>query len=398
MSALLQIKISDLKPGMIVVRCDKSGIPFNEYGVPLTDAGKAEELASFGVRHVYIWNGGKEAPEETKKHDYSVPAGEDIPSVAIAAAMELAGKAKNTVNNAINNAKKGRPVDIETVSGIISDIIQASSDTQHIFASMPPITAASVDEEDCAHGLNVCCLALSMGLIMGLKQKDLMNLGIASVFHDVGKSRVPEKILKKNGPLSDVELTILKKHPGWGYEMLEKSGKVETEALIAIGQHHECCDGSGYPASLNERYIIKISKILAVAEAYETMLCGGTEYPGVQNNTDAVKRIYAGMGRQYSEDAVKAFVSVMGVYPVGTFVKLSDGNTAIVCEVNRKDQSRPKVILMGKDGKGKRGFMNLAKKQDIKVTSPANHAEYGIDPDSVFDDFLRERIRSRISG
>lgn len=393
MSVLKRVKISDVETGMIIVRCDKAGVPFNEYAVPLTDISKALALAEFGVEHVYIWVGSSADMAATQT--LKIPKEDDIRSIDIAAAGEIVNRAKIVVEQTINNIRKGRLADMSALNVMVSDIIHTATDIPGVFTSMTPLKH-KLDQDDFTHSLNVCVLALSIGQIMGLKGKELIDLGLASIFHDIGITRVPDRILTKQTALTEMEYSVLKKHPDWGYELLERNNQINKEVLVAVSQHHEYCDGSGYPSGLQEMYLTRISKILSVAEDYETMTNGKMASYRAANNTEAVKRIYAGMGKQYNDSVVKAFVSVIGVFPVGTMVKLSDGNTAIVCEVNVKDQSKPKAIVLGKDGKGERSFVNLAKNPDLKIASAVNHNEYGVDPDDVFDAFLNDRIKAQI--
>ncbi|MBQ3033965.1 MAG: HD domain-containing protein [Deferribacterales bacterium] len=403
MSVLKRIKVWDVKVGMIIVRCDKAGVPFNEYGVPLTDISKAQKLASYGVENVYVWIGEPSktvmAPKKNlpKEHTYDVPKDDDIKSIDIAAAGELANRVKTAIEKALDDIKKGRIANIDTLNVMVSDVIHTAIDTPGIFTSIPPFKAG-FNEEDCTHSLNVCLLAVSIGQIMGLKGKELADLGLAAILHDVGSMRVPERILTKKTALSEMEFAVLKKHPTWGHEILSRNSQINNEVLLAVSPHHEYCNGSGYPSALKEIYLTRISKILSVAEDYETMINGRMASYRASNNTDAIKRIYAGIGKQYNEAVVKAFVSVVGVFPVGTTVKLTDGNVAVICEVNKKDQSKPKVILLGKDGKGERSFVNLAKSPTIKVAATINHAEYGINPDDILHGFFNDRLKSHISN
>ena len=144
-------------------------------------------------------------------------------------------------------------------------------------------------------------------------------------------------------------MAALKRHPEYAGQVLQRYDNISEDVVNIIYQHHECCDGSGYPSGINAQYILKSSKVLAIAEAYNTMLTYSPEFPRAFNNTDAIKKIYAEAGKKYQADIVKTFVSIMGVYPVGTAVTLSNGAIGIVCEVNKQDQARPKILMMSKD-------------------------------------------------
>ena len=191
-------------------------------------------------------------------------------------------------------------------------------------------------------------------------------------------------------------MAVLKRHPEYAEQILQKYKGINENVIKIINQHHECCDGSGYPSKINAQYIIKPAKVLAVAEAYNTMLTYSPEFPRAFNNTDAIKKIYAEAGKKYQADIVKTFVSVMGVYPVGTAVTLSNGTIGIVCEVNRQDHARPKILMISKDSPNKISLINLKTTQNIKIVKEINNAELNINPFEIFNSFLKNRIAHQV--
>ena len=220
--------------------------------------------------------------------------------------------------------------------------------------------------------------------------------GLGGVVGDIGKVRVPEQILNKKTNLSEYEMAALKRHPEYAGQVLQRYDNISEDVVNIIYQHHECCDGSGYPSGINAQYILKSSKVLAIAEAYNTMLTYSPEFPRAFNNTDAIKKIYAEAGKKYQADIVKTFVSIMGVYPVGTAVTLSNGAIGIVCEVNKQDQARPKILMMSKDNPEKIELVNLKTHQNIKIVKEINNTELNINPFEIFNSFLQNRISHQV--
>ncbi|MGL4345377.1 MAG: HD-GYP domain-containing protein [Cellulosilyticaceae bacterium] len=130
----------------------------------------------------------------------------------------------------------------------------------------------SVDEYTYTHCLNVGMLAVVLGKWMGLSEEALRELMVAGMLHDVGKYRVPEKILNKKGKLTEAEYFVMKKHVNYGYEMLKNQPQIKEAIKLGVLCHHERNDGTGYPRQLKGEEIHLYGKILAVVDVYDAMI------------------------------------------------------------------------------------------------------------------------------
>lgn len=401
MASLKKIGVWDIQLGMVIVKCDRAGVPFNEYGRPLTNLGFVHSLHDYGVEYVYIWS-EEEKPKqaETKQEEkqtqveYQVAKDDDVNAVLLSSATELVHMLKENFTESMAGLKVGKALDTPAIVNVVSDIILMSNDNPEIFSKIAINEGMSKD--DCTHGMNVCINAISLGQAVGIKGKELHDLGLAGLLHDIGKVRVPEQILNKRANLSEYEMAALKRHPEYAGQVLQRYDNISEEVINIIYQHHECCDGSGYPSGISSQYISKSSKVLAIAEAYNTMLTYSPEFPRAFNNTDAIKKIYAESGRKYQADMVKTFVSIMGVYPVGTAVTLSNGTMGIICEVNKQDQARPKVLMLSRDNPNKIELINLKAHQNIKIVKEINNTDLNINPFEIFNSFLKNRISAQV--
>lgn len=411
MASLKRIGVWDIQLGMVIVKCDKAGVPFSEYGRPLSNLGYIHNLHDYGVEYVYIWS-DQESPADKEKNkeqekkpkeekspkpkqtEFIVNKNDDVNAVMLSAATEFVGMLKENFTESMAGLKMGKSIDTPAIVNVVSDIIFMSNDNPEVFTKIALNEGMSKDEY--THGINVCINAVSLGQAVGIKGKELHDLGLAGLLHDIGKVRVPTHILNKKAYLSDYEMSALKRHPEYSVQILQRYNDISEDVLNIIYQHHECCDGSGYPSSINSQYILKPSKVLAVAEAYNTMLMYSPEYPRAFNNTDAIKKLYAESGKKYQADIVKMFISIMGVYPVGTTVSLSNGAIGIICETNRLDHARPKVLMMDKDNPTKVELVNLKTNQNIKIVKELNNVELNINPFEIFNSFLKNRIAHQI--
>ncbi len=122
------------------------------------------------------------------------------------------------------------------------------------------------------HSVNVCTLALTLGRHVGIdNETDLADLGTGALLHDVGKTKVPEQVLNKPGPLSPDEIDIVRLHPEWGCQMLRESGQASEMVCVPVRQHHERMNGGGYPDGLVGEQIHRYSRMVAIADAFDAM-------------------------------------------------------------------------------------------------------------------------------
>lgn len=420
MASLKKIPVWDIQLGMIIVKCDKSGVPFGEYGRPLSNLGYIHDLYDHGVEHVYIWVNNsdpapakKEEPAATEEEvapttapildaqkeadeEFIVKSEDDLNTTLLTTTVQLVSMLKENFSQSLEGLKMGKSIDAPSAINIVTDIINMSGENPEIFSKI--MLEEGLTQDDCTHGINVCINAVTLGQAIGMQGKELLYLGLASLFHDIGKVRIPEQILHKKGNLNDYEVATIKRHPEYAGQILQRYEDIPEDVINIIHQHHENCDGTGYPSGINAQYISRSAKVLAIAEAYNTMLSDTNEYPRALNNTDAIKKIYAEAGKKYQSAIVKTFITIMGVYPVGTAVLLSNGSIGIVAEINQLDQSRPKVLAINKNNPKKIELLNLKTSREIKIVKEINNSDLNINTFEIFNSFLTSRMNKLLAS
>src|SRR4051812_9134365 len=163
----------------------------------------------------------------------------------------------------------------------------------------------------------------------GVEQR-LLKLGLGLLVHDVGKLAIPPEILAKPGRLSEIEMALVRTHPEAGAELLSESS-VSPLVRAVIREHHERCDGSGYPRGLHGEQIHQLARIAAVADVYDAVT-SERPYHSAQSPRAGVEIIRAGAGSQFDPDVVDIFLSLVSPYPVGSEVTLCDGSVAVVAD------------------------------------------------------------------
>jgi putative nucleotidyltransferase with HDIG domain len=200
------------------------------------------------------------------------------------------------------------------------------------------------------HSLNVTLYSLSIGLKLGLSQKDLEILGLGGILHDIGKILVPNEILFKPGKLSSDEFSEMKRHATYGYDILRKMQSIPLLVAHCAFQHHERLNGSGYPRGIKTEDIHLFGKILAVADVFDAVTSHRI-YRSAMLPHEGLEILYAGSGTLYEPAIIEAFRKSVAIYPFGLMVTLSDGSKGIVVGQNKDLTERPIIRVVEAEGK-----------------------------------------------
>ncbi|WP_035482143.1 HD-GYP domain-containing protein [Gallaecimonas xiamenensis] len=194
------------------------------------------------------------------------------------------------------------------------------------------------------HSLNVSVMAMLVAKTAGMSQEEIKLCGLGGIFHDLGKLKVPTAILRKTEALSEAEFNFLKLHTQYGVELASRHGDFPARVLNIVLQHHERLDGSGYPKGLKKGEIDILSQLVAVANEYDNLCHGRRDRPGMPPH--AVLAILFRKGKdQFNQELVQHFIRVLGVYPPGTLVQLSNDQYGLVMTVNASRLLSPAVLV-----------------------------------------------------
>jgi HD-GYP domain-containing protein (c-di-GMP phosphodiesterase class II) len=206
------------------------------------------------------------------------------------------------------------------------------------------------DDYTLNHSVNVCALAVGLGRRIGLQRTELMDLGISAFFHDLGKLDTPKEILEKPGALDDEERAIMQKHPHQGAEKLLHLREFRNLPLRAIHvalEHHIREDRTGYPPSFRKREANLFSKIVKIADYFDAITTKRAYRAKVFTRAEALDQMLGCSGTEFHPLLLKVFASMLGRYPIGSFVLLDSGEMAVVVDINPEPQFqlRPRVKL-----------------------------------------------------
>lgn len=339
------VRTSALKEGMrigqnIKDRMDRTLIA---RGTPL-DAYLIEGLSKRGVSGVYIQEG--EEDEQPKTPDINLPpiVRHNIEKARVddPVKVHLSESVKKRVSEGIqylyNNSDSTEFANTSTK--ITNDLMKAIDDNEALAVDIS--TLKTSDEYTFKHSVDVATMSMIIAKRLGMSQKDVYNIGIAGLLHDMGKSKIPNGILNKPARLSDEEFAVMKQHSELGYGILKKKDEFSDAISIAVLQHHEKMNGKGYPFGYTADKIIPYAKILSVADVYDALV---TERPYKKSFSQrtAVEMIMS-MTEELDINAMRGFLQTVILYPVDSTVTLSNGEEARVVENKSNSVLRPTVV------------------------------------------------------
>jgi len=240
-------------------------------------------------------------------------------------------------------------IQVKIVRRLIQTIVDSVIDDEAYMLALTNIKNHS--DYTLNHSVNVSALSVALGYRLGIERKRLADLGIAALFHDIGKVNVPKEILTKPSSLTQEEYEVLKKHPYKGAEMLthiKGLGGLPIRAIIVALEHHMGIDLSGYPRRSKKRNINLFSKIIAIADVFDAMTTSRAYREIPYKRDEVLAEMMKESGKKFDPLLLKAFANMLGLYPIGTVVLLNTGELAIVLEKNQSSSymNSPKVKLI----------------------------------------------------
>lgn len=214
------------------------------------------------------------------------------------------------------------------------------------------------------HSVNVCLLSLVTGIYLGYGKSELINLGLGSLLHDIGKMFIPDEILDKPSKLTEEEFELVKNHTSYGGEAGKKIEGLSNESIEIILYHHERMDGKGYPFELAGEAIPVFARIASVADVFDAITSDRIYRDSIDAYT-AVEFIIGESGTKFDREIVKVFLKLVGYYPIGLRVSLNSGEQGIIKKKNKK---KPVVrILLDDHARPVPGYYEVDLKKNPSV-------------------------------
>jgi len=293
-----------------------------------------DRLAVRGVRRILISR--VVAGDETRE------------GVGLAAATQMYTQAVASAETIWAATKAGEQPDPMVARGIIDSLSRLVDQDR---TSLLALTALKRhDNYTFTHMINVAALSMAMARSLELEGPMLREFGYAALMHDIGKVHTPLEILNKPDQLTDEEFTIMKRHVVEGAHLLRRTPDTPALAPVVAFEHHLKQDLSGYPENVGSRQLNLCTMVVSVVDVFDALRSHRTYRAGLA--TDRIRHI---MGQQdgvaFNRTLLRRFVNLMGLFPIGTLVRLNTDELAVVTQTHPEDPFRPQVKLLT-DGRG----------------------------------------------
>ena len=383
------VSIRDIKLGMFVVAVTKPKNDIHFKPGLISSEATFRTLRSIGVEEVRIdLSRSKHQTEALLENPESNLAPVDEPEQTELTADEaheqrqhtkkLYAEAKLLQTKLLDSLKNGETVDIAPLEEMADELVDS------IFKNPDAMIYLSrIREKDTylmEHSLNVGMLLANFGRYLGLSRLVIKELLVGGLLHDTGKIMIPDEILHKPGKLTFDEFEIMKRHVKYGIQFLDKSEGISEVMRTVAANHHERLDGLGYPNGLKGDELCLISRVSTIVDVYDALTADRCYKKGMPSTT-AFRILLEGAGTQFDPILVKKFIKCMGVYPVGTLVKLKSNKLALVIERNEESPLKPVVKIIY--SVASTCYLNVETIDLSKVTTEeiecaVDHKEYGI--------------------
>jgi putative nucleotidyltransferase with HDIG domain len=267
----------------------------------------------------------------------------DADEVGLQAAKQMYAKAVTSAENIWASAKAGEQPDPAQARGIIDSLSRLVYQDR---TSLMALTALKRhDNYTFTHMVNVAALSMAMARSLELDGAMLREFGYAALMHDIGKVQTPLEILNKPDKLSNEEFEIMKRHVIDGAHILRRTPETPALAPVVAFEHHLKQDLSGYPEKVGSRTLNLCTMVVSVVDVFDALRSNRAYRQGLA--TDRIKHIMSQQeGTAFNKTLLRRFVNLMGLFPVGTLVRLNTEEIGVVTQTHHEDPFRPQVKLI----------------------------------------------------
>lgn len=352
-----KVDVSDLSLGMYIHDLNRNWEehPFLLNRFRLQTQRDIEKVVALGVRYVYIDTElGTDVAEassaetqqalDDKLQDLGQILKRTAPLISVQEelrqAKHIVKEANTMVHDILQDCRLGKQVELEKTEPIVTSITESIFRNPDAMISLLRIKQA--DKYTYQHSVAVGTLMISFCRALSIDRAEIELAGIGGLLHDVGKMKVPRYLLNKPDKLSAAEFEMMKKHVSEGRLLMENTKGMSRISIDIAAEHHERYDGTGYPMGLKGDEISPYGRMAAIVDVYDALTSTRVYHPSSEP-TAVLKQLLESAGHHFDTPLVHSFIRTVGIYPVGTLVKLENDDIAVVIEQHHEDLLHPKV-------------------------------------------------------
>lgn len=294
-------------------------------------------------------------------------------------AIKICAQSKQAITSMFQEVRMGKALDANDALPIVEEI--STSVMRNPGALIGLARLKNKDDYTYMHSVAVCALMVSLARQLGLDETQIRQAGLAGLLHDIGKMMIPLKILNKPGKLTNAEFDTVKSHPDEGRKILLGGEGIDDIVLDVCLHHHEKVDGSGYPEKSSNKQISLYAKMGAICDVYDA-ISSNRPYKKGWEPAESIRKMAEWSQGHFDPVVFHAFVKSIGIYPIGSLVRLESDHLGVIIELTEKSLLTPKVKVFFSIGENSRitpEILDLST-QDCtdKITSHEDPVTWGI--------------------
>lgn len=344
----IKVEAAQLTIGMYVVELDRpwteTSFLFQGFRIQ-----KQEEIRLFQKVCSYVWVDARRSlsvhEQLAENANAATPLEPVIAKVDFNLEIQQAAPAWHAAREEslriLQAVKLGQELDVDAVKTVVKDCVDSILRNPVTMLWLARIKNS--DAYTAEHSLRVSILSIALGKELGLPTYQLEQIGLCGMLHDVGKIKIPNEILNKPGKLTDEERCIMQSHAAQGRKLLMSNQQIVPATVDVAYSHHERLDGKGYPRGLDASKIPYFAKIIAVADSYDA-INSDRVYSKGQSSLASLCLLLEAVGSHFDEHIVDCFTRMIGIYPPGEIVEMTNGEVGIIIGCYPGNKLKPKVL------------------------------------------------------
>ncbi len=302
------------------------------------------------------------------------------------------------VAGVVDDIRVGRSINVRGVTRTTQEMVQ--SIIRHPDAFVWMIKLRDRDDYSYGHSVRMSVLSAVLGRHLGLSEHQLDRVALGSLLCEVGKAKVPRRLLDKKSPLAAEEMARVRSHVTEGVEILDRCVGIGDDVIEVVENHHERFDGSGYPEGKFGDQIPLLGRIAGVTDTYDAMTSLRPYTDQVFTAAQATDFLYNNRDVLFQGQLVEEFIQALGIYPTGTLVELSSGEVALIKEQNVAQRIQPVVLMvLGSDKRpleklervDLRDYNRAHEDKPVSIVRGLAAGEFGLDPNVIMETFEGQR-------